>query len=388
MLPEPISPLFLRLAGMLDSGLMLLNHERTVQFLNRRAEEIFNIAAQQAIGRGLITVVRDYQADAMVLEVLADQEPREAILQMLSSGRTLRLRCAAIDLPENGLHALLLAQDLTQLSQLERSRRDLVANVSHELRTPLASLKLLADTLESDPPEPVARRMLQQMGHEIDAVTQLVEELHELSQIESGRVTIQLAPQRIGQVIEHALTRIRAQADRKQIMIIANVVDHRMPVLLDARRVDQVLLNLLHNAVKFTPENGRITLQTRVIQVDEAARYTSYGEQPASLDRTTHEPSPLLATPTGSHTRLPADHPTGLWMLISVSDTGIGIPADELPRVFERFYKVDRSRTRNAGGTGLGLAIAKHLVEGHGGRLWADSLERRGSTFHFTIPMS
>ncbi len=388
MLPVDPSLLFRKLAGMLDSGLLLLNYERVVQFLNDRASEIFNVDPEYAIGHGLITVVRDYQADVMVLDVISDREPREAIIQMTSSKRTLRLRCAPLEQPDATVGVLLLVQDLTQLSQLERARRDLVANVSHELRTPLASLKLLAETLESDPPEPVARRMLHQMRHEIDAVTQLVEELHELSQIESGRVTVQLAPQRIGPVIEHALTRIRTQADRKQIMIVANVVDHRMPVLLDARRIDQVLLNLLHNAVKFTPENGRITVQARVIQVDECHTYTLYGAQPGSMAETIHEPSPLLATPTGAHTELPPDHPAGLWMLISVSDTGIGIPATELPRVFERFYKVDRSRTRHAGGTGLGLAIAKHLVEGHGGRLWADSLERRGSTFHFTIPMA
>lgn len=393
MLAVAPSPLFLSLADMLDSGLLLLGADRTVLFLNGRASEIFDTTAAVAVGRGLISVLRDYQADQMVQDVLTDNEPREAIIQMPSSGRTLRLRCAptsAAPTDHADVRLILLVQDQTQLSQLERARRDLVANVSHELRTPLASLKLLAETLQSDPPEPIARRMLHQMTNEIDAVTHLVEELHELSQLEAGRITIQLTPGRIGQVIERALARIRPQADRKQIMIIANVVDHRMPVLIDSRRIDQILLNLLHNAVKFTPEHGRITVQTWVIHVDEHDR-TQYrlhtgptGPTLASSDA----PAPLLATPTGTQTTLPDDHPAGMWLLISISDTGIGIPADQLPRVFERFFKVDRSRTRNVGGTGLGLAIAKHLVEGHGGRLWADSSERRGSTFHFTVPMA
>lgn len=228
------------------------------------------------------------------------------------------------------------------------------------------------------------------MTNEIDAVTHLVEELHELSQIEAGRITIQLTPGRIGQVIERALARIRPQADRKQIMLIANVVDHRMPVLIDSRRIDQILLNLLHNAVKFTPEQGRITVQTQVIHVDEHdhTQYRLHAEPDRATLASPDPPTPLLVTPTGTQTTLPNDHPAGMWLLISISDTGIGIPADQLPRVFERFFKVDRSRTRNVGGTGLGLAIAKHLVEGHGGRLWADSFERRGSTFHFTVPMA
>ncbi len=393
MLAVSPSPLFLNLAAMLDSGLLLLSADRTVLFLNRRANEIFDTSEDAAIGRGLISVLRDYQADQMVQDVLADDEPREAIIQMPSSGRTLRLRCASIstDTPDHAaVRVILLVQDQTQLSQLERARRDLVANVSHELRTPLASLKLLAETLLSDPPEPIARRMLHQMTNEIDAVTHLVEELHELSQIEAGRITIQLTPGRIGQVIERALARIRPQADRKQIMIIANVVDHRMPVLIDSRRIDQVLLNLLHNAVKFTPEHGRITVQTWVIHVDEQdhTQYRLHAGPAGTTMPSSAPPAPLLATPTGTQTTLPDDHPAGMWLLISISDTGIGIPADQLPRVFERFFKVDRSRSRNVGGTGLGLAIAKHLVEGHGGRLWADSFERRGSTFHFTVPMA
>jgi two-component system phosphate regulon sensor histidine kinase PhoR len=194
--------------------------------------------------------------------------------------------------------------------------------------------------------------MLGQMSQEIDAVTQLVDELHELSQIESGRVTLKLAPSTLRPVVERSLERIRPQADRKHIQIAAEFADRDTPALIDADRIGQVLLNLLHNAVKFTSSGGRVTVQTELV------------EAPEPLDG------------------------VSVWLQVSVRDTGIGIPSQDLPRIFERFYKVDRSRTRNAGGTGLGLAIAKHLVEGHGGRLAADSVEGRGSTFSFTLPVA
>jgi two-component system phosphate regulon sensor histidine kinase PhoR len=342
-------PLFQTAAASLDAGMVVVDPNRRIAYLNRQAEEMLEIGGGLA-GQSLITALRDHQADALVAEVLHDCEPRETAMKPIASGRTLRLRCTALA-PEGRLAgAMLLIRDITQISMLERSRRDLVANVSHELRTPLASLKLLVETVQSDPPPEVARHMLGQMSQEIDAVTQLVDELHELSQIESGRVTLKLAPQPIGPVVERALERIRPQADRKQIAVAAELAAEEHLALMDADRIGQVLLNLLHNAVKFTSAGGSVLVRA---------------------DLAPHDGGPQSSGP---------------WLRVSVSDTGIGIPAQDLPRIFERFYKVDRSRTRNAGGTGLGLAIAKHLVEGHGGRLWVDSAEGRGSTFSFTLP--
>lgn len=351
--PPPLDalaqPLFQTAAATLDVGMVVVDVERQVRFVNAQALEMLEAGPPVASG-SLIALLRDHQADTLVGEVLADGEPRETAMRPIVSGRTLRLRCTLLDPGGRPTGALLLIRDITQISMLERSRRDLVANVSHELRTPLASLKLLAETVQSEPPPEVARRMLGQMSQEIDAVTQLVDELHELSQIESGRVTLKLAPSPLRPVVERALERIRPQADRKRIQIAAEFADGDIPVLIDADRIGQVLLNLLHNAVKFTSAGGRVTVQTELVDAPE-----------------------------------PRDG-AGPWLQVSVCDTGIGIPAQDLPRIFERFYKVDRSRTRNAGGTGLGLAIAKHLVEGHGGRLSADSSEGRGSTFSFTLP--
>lgn len=375
-----------------------MNTSDHVCFLNPQAEEILGVRTEDARGQGFIAVMRDYQVDALVREVLADGEARETTLQAIASGRTLRLRCTPL-LTEGVLSgALLLIRDMTQISILERARRDLVANVSHELRTPLASLKLLVETLQSDPPMTVAQRMLGQMAHEIDAVTQLVNELHELSQIDAGRVTMHFAPGSIAPVIGRALDRIRPQAERKYIHVIAQVADTHLPVLIDDQRLDQVLLNLLHNAVKFTANGGEITIQTRGVIVDDKTPRASHPDQqmldsdiPMGLGFVERYRPPEIIRPS-SHNRdevhFPASHPQGLWMLISIRDTGIGIPLQELSRIFERFYKVDRSRNRNQGGSGLGLAIAKHLIEGHGGRLWAESEEGRGSTFYFTLPIA
>jgi len=360
------SVLFQSAASALDVGMVLVDPRREVFFVNAQAAALLGSTPQDLVGFGLISLVRDHHADEMVREVLADGEPRETTLKPIVGVRTFRLRCTQLRDGDTTIGALLLIRDITQLSMLERSRRDLVANVSHELRTPLASLKLLVETVQSGPPPDVTARMLEQMSQEVDAVTQLVDELHELAQIEAGRVTLKFAPLSIAPTIDRALERIRPQADRKNLRIGATIDDGQAQVLMDNDRVGQILLNLLHNAVKFTGIQGSVTVRTEVVSIAEEAE-------------------PAQQAPHELH--VPLDHPAGMWMLISVSDTGIGIPAQDLPRIFERFYKVDRSRNRNAGGTGLGLAIAKHLVEGHGGRLWARSVEGRGSTFTFTLPV-
>jgi two-component system, OmpR family, phosphate regulon sensor histidine kinase PhoR len=394
--PTPVEyfpPLFQATMAALDAGLVLLDEEREVRFLNPQAEALLGTERSVALGQGLITLVRDYQADTLVNEVLRDGEAREMVLQPIVGGRTLRLR--ALPLSANVMHgAVLIIRDVTQLSMLERARRDMVANVSHELRTPLASVKLLVETLQSEPPPSIAQRMLNQMAQEVDAITQLVDELHELSQIESGRVALQLVPTALGPVTQRALERIRPQAERKSLQISAQVSDQLPPALMDADRIGQVLLNLLHNAVKFTPAGGSITIRALTIVIGPEAANIGYIErrlrtEPAQHGSANRRSSKLPLAHQGRPTiQVPLPLAVGEWMLVTISDTGIGIPSQDLPRIFERFYKVDRARTRNAGGTGLGLAIAKHLVEGHGGRIWATSEEGAGSTFYCALPLA
>jgi two-component system phosphate regulon sensor histidine kinase PhoR len=236
---------------------------------------------------------------------------------------------------------LVMLQDLTQIRRLQTVRQDFISNISHELRTPLASLRALAETLRDsaldDPP--AAAHFLDRMEIEVDALTQMVEELLELSRIESGQVPLRLNPVLPHAAIVPAVDRLRAQAERGQLTLEIDVPREMPLVLIDAGRIHQVVTNIVHNAIKFTSAEGTIRVE-------------------ATSDATT--------------------------VTVAVSDTGTGISANDLPRIFERFFKTDRSRA--VGGTGLGLAIAKHIVQAHGGTIWATSQEGNGSTFYFTMP--
>ncbi len=220
-------------------------------------------------------------------------------------------------------------------------RRDFIANISHELRTPIASLKALVETLQDGAiaDKEVAQDFLHRMHLETDKLAQMASELSELSRIESGDSPLNLKPLDVAEVVRRAAERLRPQAERAQLELILDMPANLPPVIGDEDRVEQVLVNVIHNAIKFTPRQGRITISSLV-----------EGDQ----------------------------------VLISISDTGIGIPAEDLPHIFERFYKVDRARS--GGGTGLGLAIAKHIVQAHRGRIWAESEEGKGTTITFSLP--
>ncbi len=351
---DPFSPLFRLLAQALDSGVIVVDHNRVIRFCNPTAAKLFGVSVDEALNHGIITLIRDYHADTMIDHALRRNEPQQMDLKPVLSNKTMRIWCE----PSINQGALLIVRDMTQLSQLERARRDLVANVSHELRTPLASISLLIETLQTNPPPELGQRMLGQVTHELEAVMQLVDELHELSQIESGRMILQLQPQPVSEIIERALQRIEPQISKKALHLQTHIAADLPPVYVDTARMGQVLLNLLYNAVKWTDSGGTITLS--------ADRHTRAALASQLITRS--DPAPE-------------------WVTIAVSDTGAGIPAEALGRIFERFYKVDRARTRGKGGTGLGLAIVKHLVEGHGGVVWATSVAGQGSTFTIALPV-
>lgn len=251
---------------------------------------------------------------------------------------------------------------LARLNHAFDSQRMFVANASHELRTPLASLKALTETLRDGALEdpPAAERFLNSMETEIDALTQMVQELLELSRIESGQAALRLAPAAVAQIITPSVERLRPQAERNGLNLQVVIAEDTPPVLADVERMQQVVSNLVHNAIKFTPPGGSITVR---------AQQGRDGQIPASARKT----RPLVS---------------GGWpvVIVEVADTGMGIPARDLPRVFERFYKADRAR--GSGGAGLGLSIAHHLVEGHGGHIWVESEEGEGSTFFFSLPLA
>ncbi len=354
-----LPPLFVATATALDEGLVLLDRQQRIRFANAAFQALIAPAAAQE-GHGLITVLRDYQADAVVRAALERNEPQTATIHPVLSPRTLQIVCHPLHSDNDG--ALVLLRDVTQIALLERARRDMVANVGHELRTPIATMKLLVETLQSEPPPPIAQRMLGQLDDELSSMTHLVDELRELSQIESGRLAMRMQPADVQAVVEHAVDRLRPQAERRELQLVTEIESDLPHVLIDDERIEQVVLNLLNNALKFTPAGGTITVRSRC-----AGRGTHVSA------RETEE----LSKMNGQQA-----------VLVAVSDTGIGIPQPEQERVFERFYKVDRARTRNRGGTGLGLAIAKHVVERHAGQIWAESEEGRGSTFCFLLPVA
>jgi two-component system phosphate regulon sensor histidine kinase PhoR len=269
---------------------------------------------------------------------------------------------------------LLLIQDLTRVRRLEAVRRDFISNVSHELRTPLASLKALTETLQEGALEdpPAARRFLARIEAEVDALTQMATELLELSRIESGQVPLETKTVQPELLLTSAVDRMRTQAQRANLTLRVEIPDGLPAIHADGPRLEQVLVNLLHNAIKFTP-SGEVVAGVQA---------------PAQIPLAEH-PGGTNAPDSGGEKE--GGRPS---VVFSVRDTGIGIPADDLARIFERFYKTDRARARAelnrsaGGGTGLGLSIAKHIVEAHGGEIWAESQEGRGSTFFFSIPVA
>ncbi len=326
----------------MTDGIIIADAQGTVQLINPAAQRLFEVGADGQ-KRSLTETVRYHQIVELWRKALENPEQLPAL--ELFAGRS-NIQVVATRLGagigadiENGV--LLVVQDLTRIRRLETVRRDFISNVSHELRTPLASLKALTETLQEGALEdpPAARRFLSQMETEIDNLTQMVRELLELSRIESGRVPLKLRPSDPCALIRDSSERMRLQAERAGLELNLECGLVLPEVNADPVRIEQVMVNLIHNAVKFTPPGGKI-------QVGAYARERD--------------------------------------VVFFVRDSGVGIHPEDLARIFERFYKADRSRS--GGGTGLGLSIARHMVESHGGRIWAESQPERGSTFFFSLP--
>jgi two-component system phosphate regulon sensor histidine kinase PhoR len=327
------------LSNMAD-GILVVGGAGEVTMINRAAERIFQFSADKKLGHTFIEVVHDHEIDGILQKSLKTGEQQMGVVE-IEPGRQL---LGVVATPIVGTRGcVVLLQDLTEMRRLEKVRRDFIANISHELRTPTASLRVLAETLQEgaiDDPI-VAKGFLDKINVETDRLAQMVSELSDLSRIESGEVSLKKEPIDIGEVVALVVERLKPQADRAGLSLAVDIPSGLPRALADKERVEQVLVNLLHNAVKFTHSGGRIICVAKI---------------------------------------------EGDNMLISVMDTGVGIPVDDLPRIFERFYKADKARA--GGGTGLGLAIAKHIVESHSGKIWAESIEGKGSTFTFTLPIA
>lgn len=324
----------------MTDAVIIVDGKGIVQLSNPAAERIFGVRQEMAKGKSLVEVLRNHQLVELWKECLDARKQKSTTLEILPNKMFVQgIATPMEDVFPGGV--LIVMQDLTKLRRLEKVRSDFISNVSHELRTPLASIKALTETLQEgaldDPP--AARRFLARMEVEIDNLTQMVQELLELAKIESGRVPLRRKFSQPGELIARAAERLQVQAERSGLSINVTYPENLPEVLADSSRVGEVLINLLHNAIKFTPPGGRISISA----------FPEKGK-----------------------------------VVFLIHDTGVGIEPESIARIFERFYKIDRARS--SGGTGLGLSIAKHIIESHGGKIWVESELGKGSSFFFTLP--
>lgn len=324
----------------LSDGVVITDAESNVLLLNRAAAALMHVDPAESIGQRFAVISRDHEMMSLLRTALDDGQSRTATIEFGLNRR--QVETAVMPVVDAGESlGLIILRDVTELRRLEAIRREFVANVSHELRTPLATIRALVETLEGgaiDDAE-AAPRFLGRVIGEVERLTALVDELLDLARIESGRADLRRSVVAPAALVGGAAERIMALAQRALVEVLVEVSPDLRPISVDTAQIERVLLNLAHNAVKYTPPGGTITMTAE--------------ERDGSL-------------------------------VIAVRDTGSGIPESELPRLFERFYKADRAR--RSGGTGLGLAIAKHIVIAHGGTIWAESEHGVGSTFAFSLP--
>lgn len=350
-LSEDRAQLLAMLTSMVE-GVMVLDYKGRILQVNPALERMFGVTRAEARGRQSAEVFGHPELNALVSTVLATRTGQEDEIILTTSGRCLDVEASvAGGEQDNEACAVLVFHDITELRRLENIRKDFVANVSHELRTPLTSIKgyveALLDGGKDDPATSV--RFLDIILKQSDRLNLILEDLLQLSKIESGQVQFKQEPLHLGSVVERTIAMIKPLADKKQHRLISEIAANLPLITGDEERLVQVLANLLDNAIKYTPEGGQITVAARRMPLARA-----------DVRRNSIE--------------------------LTVTDTGIGIPEQDRPRVFERFYRVDKARSRELGGTGLGLAIVRHIVEGHGGQIWVEGNVPTGSRFVVRLP--
>jgi two-component system phosphate regulon sensor histidine kinase PhoR len=328
-----------RLVRVLPFAAFMFDGSGRLTFVNEAAETLFGIMAERAYGRALIEVVPSVDFERQVAEALRGQSSTRDV-RVIDGDRERVFGITAQPLESDG--AIAIAADRTALVSMERVRRDFVSNVSHELRTPLSAIKLMVETVLLSDDDAEARAMfLPRVAREVDRMVHLVEDLLELARSESGRLILR---KDVFDLTDVAAAVVNTFAHRADTLEIELELEAPEAVFVDADldRLTQVAMNLLDNALRHTPPHGTVTV--------EVAR----------------------------------DADTAV---LSVRDTGIGIPHKDLSHIFERFYVVDRSRSRGHSGTGLGLSIARHLVEAHRGSIEVESIFGQGATFVCRLPL-
>ena len=327
-------------------GLIAVDAHGVIVLMNQAARTLLGVEPQGGLGMRISEVVRVPELHALAQDVARDAQRRmQEAARFAPQERILRLHGAPWAQPGAASPGVILViQDVTEGHRYEQLRREFVANVSHELKSPLTAIRGLTETLLSGAlDDPQARqRFVRLIDEDGQRLSRLIDDLLSLSQIESRAVPLALSVVPLESLAESVAATLDAgiAAHRLRVEI---VVPERLAVNADPDRLRQVFVNLLDNAVKYNRDGGTITVT-------------------AVLD--------------------------GAWVTVAVADTGIGIPPEDVPRIFERFYRVDKARSRELGGTGLGLAIVKHIVESHGGRVWVESRPGAGSRFSFTLPVA
>lgn len=331
--------LMLTLANAAYESLMVLNGDCQIIAINDAAEELFD--RKRPVGESLISVTKSPELESMVLSALAYQE--EVFEEQITiEKRQYRARTQVIRRDGNLFIGLAL-QDVSDLVRLNRARRDMIANISHELRHPIANIRMYIDALFDEDQKPKRKRSistLQAIARETDSLLWIMQEMLDLSMIESGQSIVRMVNVPLRDLVEEAVERMEEQASAKDLRITQDV-SKKIHVWCDWDQIRRVLMNLIHNAIKWSPKGGKIAIS--VVNGGEDVK-------------------------------------------VMVADDGPGVPDDQIDRIFERFYQVDASRSGNEGGTGLGLAICKHIVEAHGGEIWAEgNSQRTGGHFLFTL---
>ncbi|MDD5491629.1 MAG: ATP-binding protein [bacterium] len=325
-------------------GVIACDNEGRVILLNQASENLFSVKAEDCQGKIFLEAIRNNDLDTVIAQVLSSGQPlREEIPILLPVQKTFLIQASPLSHDGKTTGAVLVLHDITELKRLENNRREFISNVSHELKTPLTSIKGFIETLLGGALEDKNnnRRFLAIIQEHANRLGKLIDDILVLSGLESREVGLSSSPVNIKGLIQTTMETLTPQLTKKRITWKLESQDNIPLVIADQDKIKQVLLNLLDNAIKFNKENGIITINVETL------------------------PEVLK---------------------ISISDNGIGIPEKDLLRIFERFYRVDKARSRDLGGTGLGLSIVKHIVEAHHGQVGVESIEEKGSTFWFTLP--
>lgn len=335
MASEIETPDFTTVLEWLSEGVLLVDADRTVRWINTSARHLVS-AIDQPIGRLLVEVVRDHRLDALAQRVLEAKREESLEIELPVSSRFVQVRA----LPLDGRQAMLIMQDVTRLRYLETVRQQFVANLSHEIRTPLAGLDLAAQTLSGQLPDSGDSRVfIDRVIQESQRLQLIVHNLAQLAALDAEGIEVERANFKSAQLIAELVDRYQARADAAGLQLRAEIADPGAEVLGDRGKTDQALQSIVDNALKFT-RAGEVVVRT---QADEGR------------------------------------------VEITVRDTGVGIPSRDLPRIFERFYKVDRARG-GLPGSGLGLSIARHLIELQGGTIGAESTPGIGTVVRVRLP--